>query len=463
MISDILLHGRVRLLAAGLLLALVAGSGSCGDGLAPGGGPDGETPVAMVSNPVTANAPAATASAALLAPAVAYVSLVPGTYPTGVSATISNRRTGAGLRVGLVAGGLDPVPIAAEAGDTLAFAIDTGGVQPARFDQPVPVAMRARVVRTDPPPGKRDVSLNVRVLVVFSEPMDPASLTGATLGLELAGTPVEGEVTLSADGLEATFQAAADLLPGTDYTVVVRNGIRDSDGSELGAPLTADFTTVPSGTALSGAIEVVVGASGTDMDGEYAATLDGARRFPLIVAYPIQPDRPTYLPGVPAGNHVVSLVPPINCLVQDGPRSVTVTAGDLIRVAFSVACVPFLGTVRITAPTTGPIPNSTRYRVMNEDFGYWDYGGGPLTDLGALEPNDTMVVRTAMSKWGGIYWHTFGLGDVPATCIVQGPNPTEADTLTFGDTLDVEFPVTCSLPSSSASESSKARARGSRP
>ena len=446
MIGDTILHGRMRLAAAGLVFALVAGSGSCGDGLAPGGAPDGATPVAVVSNPVTANAPAATASAAVRASAVAYVSLVPGTYPTGVAATISNRRTGAGLRVGLVAGGLDPVPIAAEAGDTLAFAIDTGGVQPARFDQLVPLFMLPTVVRTDPPPGKRDVPLNARVLVVFSEPMDPASLTGATVGLEQAGTPVEGEVTVSADGLEATFEAAADLLLGTDYTIVVRNGIRDSEGSELGAPLTADFTTVPSGTAPSGAIEVVVGASGTDVDCVYAATLDGATPFPLMVVYPTLPDRPAYLPGVPAGNHVVSLVPPVNCSVKDGSRSVTLTAGDLIRVAFSVTCVPFLGTVRITAPTTGPIPNSTRYRVMHEEYGVWDYGGD-FTDLGTLEPNGTLVVQTAMDKWGGIYWHDFTMWDVPATCIVQGPNPTERDTLTFGDTLDVEFPVTCSPPS----------------
>jgi hypothetical protein len=421
--------------------------------------------VALVSNPVTAKAPVATASVAMLAPAVTYASLVPGTYPTGVSATINNRRTGAGVRVGLVAGGLDPVPIAAEAGDTLAFAIDTGGVQPARFDQLVPLAMRPSVVRTDPPPGKRDVSLNSFVVIVFSEPVDPATVTGATLGLEQAGTPVEGQITVSADGLEATFQPAADLLPGTDYTIVVKNGIRDSDGSELSASLTANFTTVPPGTALSGAIEVVVGASGTDMDGEYAATLDGARRFPLIEAYPTQPDRPTYLPGVPAGDHVVSLVPPINCAVKDGPRSVAVIAGDLIRVVFSVTCVPFLGTVRITAPTTGPIPSSTRYRVMHDPYGAWDYGGDSLayTPLGALEPNGTLVVQTAMNKWGGIYWHDFAMWDVPATCIVQGPNPITGDTLTFGDTLDVEFPVTCSAPSSSASESSIARARGSRP
>jgi TolB protein len=242
--DNTMLHRSAHLAVASLLLALVAGSGSCGDGLAPGRDPDREAPGgATVSNPVTANALMATASAAVLASTVAYVSLVPGTYPTGVSATVSNRRTGAGLRVGLVAGGLDPVPIAAEAGDTLAFAIDTGGTQPLQFTRLVPNFSKASVVRTEPPAGKRDVPLNARVRIVFSEPIDPATITNVTVGLQGAGASVSGDIEVSADALEATFQPAADLLPATDYTIVVGGGIRDSDGTALEAPLTAHFTT----------------------------------------------------------------------------------------------------------------------------------------------------------------------------------------------------------------------------
>jgi len=369
--------------------------------------------------------------------------VAPGTYPSGKSAAISNRRTAAGVRVTLIDGGLDPVPIEAEAADTVAFAIDTGGTLPVVFDQQVPLIMRPRIVRTDPPGGKRDVPLNTRVRIVFSEPMDPASVTGSTLGLLQAGTPVSGEVTLSSDGLEASFQPAADLLPETDYTIEVGNGIRDVAGSELEAPLTADFTTVPPGSGPFGAMEIVIEASGTDVAGEYLASLDGAT--PLSIYHTLS-GRPLFVPALSPGDHVVSLVSPVNCSVENSPVTVTVTSGQLIRVTFSVICEPLRATVRITAPTTGIIPESTRYNLTHGQISYWDYGYGfgPIGSLGNLEPNGTLVFQTEMSGSGAFYWNYFLLGNVPRTCVVLGPNPTGPDSLTFGDTLDIEFPVTCS-------------------
>jgi hypothetical protein len=38
------------------------------------------------------------------------------------------------------------------------------------------------------------------------------------------------------------------------------------------------------------------------------------------------------------------------------------------------------------------------------------------------------------------------LDHVPAGCAVTGDNPRQWFTLTFGDTVDVAFPVTCSGP-----------------
>ena len=243
MITDILLLGRARLVGAGFLFGVLAVTGSCRDSVGvDGGGGDDEGPAALiVSDPLTPRAP--TSPAALLAPSVAYVSLPPGTIPNGLSATISNRRTAVALTVSLVAGGLDPVPIAAETRDTLDFAIDVGATAPERFARPVPEFLKVKVVRTEPPAGKRDVPLNLRVRIVFSEPVNPATVTSVTLGLQQAGIAIGGEVAVSADGLEASFLPAADLLPETDYTIAVGDGIRDSDGSQLESPVTAGFTT----------------------------------------------------------------------------------------------------------------------------------------------------------------------------------------------------------------------------
>ncbi len=111
-------------------------------------------------------------------------------------------------------------------------------------------------------------------------------------------------------------------------------------------------------TATSGVIGVVVEASGTDVNGSYEATVDGAS---VLLR---RAERPAYLTAVPAGDHVVSLVAPTNCSIETDSQSVTVTVGSLIRdtveVTFSVTCVPRVpATLRITAHTTGSIPTVT--------------------------------------------------------------------------------------------------------
>jgi Big-like domain-containing protein len=415
------------------------GIAGCQDTVDPPTQDDNTPGMAIVSDPVSSTPPpGALARSAALTVSVAYVSLLPGSFPRGVSTMLTNRRTAASLSIALVDGGLDPVPIAAETGDTLAFAVDTGGSAPVRFAQTVPQFTRVRIVRTDPAGGKRDVPLNLRIRIIFSEPVLAASVNEGTVGLEQAGAPVDGQVILSADGLEAGFEPAEGLLPETDYSIVIRQGVRDADGSELGA-FSAGFTTGPSGTPF-GAIEIVLSPTGSDVDGEYVATLDGDR--PLSI-YPTLSQRPVYFSAVSTGTHVLALTAPVNCSVERGELPITVRAGFISRAEFSVRCEPFLGLVRITAPTSGSTPGSSRFRVTHSSAGYWDYGTGPFADLGTLDPNDTLVVPIQMSKTGSSYWHFFMLEDVPPSCIVVGFNPTEGDSLTFRDTLEVEFPVTC--------------------
>jgi dipeptidyl aminopeptidase/acylaminoacyl peptidase len=210
--------------------------------------PDSPSP-AIVSDPITATIAGGLAGVAMSATSVTYVSLLPGTFPSGRTAGITNLRTSVSVAAAVLNGGLDPLAVAGVAGDRLAFAIDTGGAQPVRFDQLVPQFYAVTVVRTDPPAGKRDVPLNSRARIIFSEPVDRVTVTPTSLVLSQAGGRVAGEVDVSADGLEATFQPAADLLPGTEYSLTVAAGIRDLDGSSLGSTLTAGFTTVPGSAA----------------------------------------------------------------------------------------------------------------------------------------------------------------------------------------------------------------------
>jgi hypothetical protein len=205
--------------------------------------------------------------------------------------------------------------------------------------------------------------------------------------------------------------------------------------------VTLEFAVVC--TATSGVIAVMVQASGEDRHEMFQATLDGASQFL------VGPDGPGYFAPVSAGDHLVSLVGPSHCTVLTDPRSVTVNVGRLSRdtaeAVFSVTCEPPPngGTLRITASTTGIIPASTRYTVMHEVYGYWDYGGTP-THLGDLKPNGTLVAKVEATGLGGYpYWNIISLADVPGNCRVR-PNPTERFKVEVGDVIDIEFQVTCS-------------------
>jgi len=267
---------RVSLeLATGLLIVLLPSS--CTDETAP---PQPEpvvtAPAAIVSDPDgSVELVAPTGKQTSVEGPFTYVSFRPGTFASSGSSgsvTLLNQRTLASLTVGLQAGGLDPVAFPAEVGDTLLFTVDTGGSASLEFITETPDAKRPTVVRTDPKSGKRDVPLNIQVRTIFSEPIDPATVTNSTLVLEQQRTPVDGRIEVSPDGLVATFLPTAPLLPETEYTVFIGTGILDVEGSPLEEPVIARFTTAPFGSSGGPAAEVAF--TGNDLD-VYLINTDG--------------------------------------------------------------------------------------------------------------------------------------------------------------------------------------------
>lgn len=181
---------------------------------------------------------------------VTFVSLAPGTVVRGSSVEIRNLASGFTRTEGLVEGGLDPVPMPASVGDTLQLTVTDGSEITSRALVVVAPRRPPRVVRTEPPPKKRDVVLNARMLVVFSEPVDPATVSTTNIRLiqsGVGGVVVNGQVTLAPDGLTASYQPDAALLPGTDYTLVVEARMRDLDGDALSQAVTVTFTTSAAG------------------------------------------------------------------------------------------------------------------------------------------------------------------------------------------------------------------------
>jgi Tol biopolymer transport system component len=93
------------------------------------------------------------------------------------------------------------------------------------------------------------VPLNLLVQVVFSEPIDAASLTPQNFVLRSSGGDVAGQLAFAtANHTVVQFTPSALLAPGTDYELVVRPGILDTEGSALEAGASVTFTTAPTVT-----------------------------------------------------------------------------------------------------------------------------------------------------------------------------------------------------------------------
>lgn len=247
MAADFVRRTRGWLVYACVSLAALTWAGACIDGASPVDiGP--ATGPGIVSDPVSNNAPAASGSASSLAASsatdVVYVSLPPGAIPDGEFAIVSSPQTG--RVVSIFAGGFDPVPVAATVGDTIEIVVrDIAGAVVLQAQTVVVASRRPRVVRTDPPPRKRDLPLNATIVIVFSEPIAPTSLTEAAIKLLNGTTPVVGRLELrDPEQLTAAFVPATPLDPSTTYQLVVTQGIRDLDGESLEEPVSAEFTTV---------------------------------------------------------------------------------------------------------------------------------------------------------------------------------------------------------------------------
>ena len=225
-----------------IALAAVAGLTGCADSPA---GPDAQAgaemgPGLVISDPVRSGA-------ALVAgdtEGLAYISASPGTFPDGISATVTNLANGETVTVEIVDGGLDPVALKASPSNELeiTFRNRDGGFTTLRAF--VPNEKRPRIVRTRPPKDATDVVLGFSPLeVVFSEPVARSTVTLETIKLLADGAPVDVTIALRLDGLLAQLTPTAYLAPHTNYTLVVTTDLLDLKGDPLEAQFEASFTT----------------------------------------------------------------------------------------------------------------------------------------------------------------------------------------------------------------------------
>lgn len=282
MLRNPIVPDRLRIVAA-WTLAVMAWTGACNDE-APVTGPDDAISPLIVSDPALSVALPGGGFAVVLASAgrdslslaaegaafarVAYISLPSGTIPSGTDATIRNARTGRTVIAQIVTGGLDPVGLEALESDLVELEVRRADTQtPLRFVHKVPANRRPKVVRTNPPGGKRDVALNSRISIIFSEPIDDRTLVAVPVRLLRGTTPVSGRLEFEdVDHVIAAFVPNEPLASGTDYQVVINQDVYDLDGDALEEPLTAEFTTTavaPPPTRLRFTVEPTTTLAGT--------------------------------------------------------------------------------------------------------------------------------------------------------------------------------------------------------
>ena len=172
-----------------------------------------------------------------------YVSFPSGSLPDADSIEVRNLTLGVVVGSRVVDGGVDPMAISALVGDSLEISVFREDQLLEVKARIVPDRIPPKIVRTDPSPGRRRVPLNAQIIVVFSEPMDPATIRPEVIHLMRRGEPVPGTVALEPNGWEARFTPAAHLDSLADYQLVVSTDAAGFGGERLEETATISFST----------------------------------------------------------------------------------------------------------------------------------------------------------------------------------------------------------------------------
>ncbi len=212
----------------------------------------GTTPVSstlpfIVSSPTTPPSESVSRAAVRTnSPALAYISLPPGTFPTGLSATMADAHTGSTTASPLVNGGFDPAPLPAVVGDTVTVDVSFAAAQaPEHFSFLISGDRPLVIVRTDPPAHERVLPPDSRLTVVFSEPLDSAILNAQSVQLWMNITRIDGKLVFS-DAAHTTvaLTPAEELQWSTDYELIATSAVKGLNGDAFGAAFTVPFATI---------------------------------------------------------------------------------------------------------------------------------------------------------------------------------------------------------------------------
>ncbi len=122
------------------------------------------------------------------------------------------------------------------------------------------------VTATIPAANATNVALDSPIVIDFSKPIDPVTVTGSTVVLSAGTTPVGAQPVLSANRRRLTITPASPLSGLTVYTLALTTDLRDAVGTGLAAFTPLRFTTLDPSKATVLALGVIT-AELPDEDG----------------------------------------------------------------------------------------------------------------------------------------------------------------------------------------------------
>ena len=99
------------------------------------------------------------------------------------------------------------------------------------------------VVSVSPANSSTKVPTTAVLTLVFSETLDPTSVTAELVSLTSSSGPVPGTLTVAGDGLSLTFKPFNQLGLSRTYTFTLKAGVRDISGNAIASDMTLSFTT----------------------------------------------------------------------------------------------------------------------------------------------------------------------------------------------------------------------------
>jgi Tol biopolymer transport system component len=207
-------------------------------------------------------------------------------------------------------------------------------------------------------------------------------------------------------------------LAGTPSNCMVDQNARTVT---ISAGTTATVPFAVTCVTLTGYLRINAVTTGADLPNGYAIILD------YRTAQPLGANSAVVVPNLAVGGHSVALSGvPGNCtLAGTNPANATVVSSDTARITFSISCVA-VGTLRVTAVTTGVDPDTNGYTVFVD-----------ANQRVAVASNGAVTVSPVTSGT-----HNVSLGDVSSNCGVTGSNPRSV-VIPVHDTARVTFQVSC--------------------